>query len=137
MSPEYMAELARQIGFVSAFLGGVAAAFLATLVTLQSPRRIVGRTIVCAAATAIAFIVSVLGSFAWLALLHPGAPKGAQASMREAQLLAALPFSVGILLLMATIGMAGWIRSKQTGRATTVLALIGAVLAIVGTVDWG
>jgi hypothetical protein len=57
--------------------------------------------------------------------------------MREAQLLAALPFSVGILLLMATIGMAGWIRSKQTGRATTVLALIGAVLAIVGTVDWG
>jgi hypothetical protein len=137
MSSEYMAELARQIGFVSAFLGGVAAAFPATLVTLQSPRRIVGRTIVCAAATAIAFVVAVLGSFAWLALLHPGAPKAAQGAMREAQLLAALPFSVGILLLMATIGMAGWIRSKQTGRATTFLAVIGAILAVIGTVDWG
>ena len=137
MSSEYLAELARQIGFVSAFLGGVAAAFLATLLTLQSPRRIIGRTIVCAAATALAFIVSVLGSLAWLTVLHPGAPQGAQGSLREAQFLTAVPFSLGILLLMVTIGMAGWIRSRNTGIGTTAMAVIGTVCAVLATADWG
>ena len=138
LSSEYLAELARQIGFVSAFLGGVAAAFLATLLTLRSPSRMVGRTIVASAAAAVGFIVSVLGSLAWLTLLHPDAPKGAGAAgMREAQLLTAVPFAVGILLLMATIGMAGWIRSRRTGLATSVLAALGGVLAVLATVDWG
>ena len=138
MTNEYLAELARQIGFVSAFLGGVATTFLATLLSVRSARPVVGWTIGCSAAAALAFIISVLGSLAWVAVLHPGSPSepGGSAA-REAQLLAALPFALGILLLMLTIGTAGWIRSRRTGLATTTLAALGALLAVLATVDWG
>ncbi|HEX8570137.1 MAG TPA: hypothetical protein VF699_09490 [Caulobacteraceae bacterium] len=138
LSAEYLTELARQLGFVSAFLGGVAAAFVATLLTLRSPRRIVGRTIVCAAATAVAFIISVLGSLAWVAILHPQSPSDPGGSAaREAQLLTAIPFTAGIALLMVTIGMSGWIRSRTTGLGTTAVAVLGAALALLATADWG
>ena len=139
LSAEYLAELARQMGFVSAFLGGVAAAFLGTLLTLRSPRRIVGWTMVCAAAAGVAFVVSVLGSVAWLSLLHPEAPAGARAAAanREAQLLTSVPFMIGVALLMTLVGMAGWIRSRGTGIATTAVAALGAVLALLALADWG
>ena len=129
---EYLAEMARQVGFVSAFLGALAAGFLVTLLTLQSPRRIVSATIVAAAAAAVAFIVSVIGSFAMVATLHPNAPAGvaAAANREEARLLAFVPFMSGLALLLLCLGLSGWIRSRQTGWATSGLALLGAFLGV-------
>lgn len=129
MAPEYLGELARQFGFLSAFLGGVAATFVAQLLTLNSPRKAVAWTLVLAAAAAVAFIVSVLGSTLTVAAVHPQAPEGLKpyASDPLVRATGSLSMVLGLYLLLATVGLAGWVRSRKAGIATTALAITGAV----------
>ena len=129
MAPEYLAELARQFGFLSAFLGGVAATVMAQLLTLHTPRRVVAWTIVSAAAAAVAFVVSVLGATLLLTAVHPQAPAGLRRYAAD-PLLGAVSFgapALGVYLLLLTLGLAGWVRSRKTGLATSALALAGAL----------
>ena len=129
MAPDYLVEMSRQFGFLSAFLGGVAATFMAQLLTLHSPRKAVAWCVVLAAAAAVSFIVSVLGTTLFIAALHPAAPSGLRRYGSD-PLVGAISFvapALGIYLLLATVGLAGWIRSRKAGLATTALALSGAL----------
>jgi hypothetical protein len=44
--------------------------------------------------------------------------------------LAAGPNSLGLLLLLATIGLAGWIRSRKLGLATTFISAAAALAGL-------
>jgi hypothetical protein len=128
LDPEYLAEMARQFGFLSAFLGGVATTFLAQLLTLHSPRKVIAWGVIVSTAAAVAFVVSVLGSTMLIAATHPKAPAGMGAGdMTGARLLAFGPFMLGLLLLLAALALAGWIRSSKAGVVTTALALAGVL----------
>ena len=130
LSPEYVGELARQFLAASAFLGGVAATFLAQMLALNLPRRVVTGCILSSTAAAVAFVVSVLGATMVIAITHPLAPSGLRASdqLDGARVLAFGPFLLGVYLLLLTLGLAGWIRSRRMGWATTALAALGAFL---------
>lgn len=132
MSPTnaaYLAELARQFGFLSAFLGALSGAFVVQLLPLQRPERIVAACALAATAATVAFIVSVLGATLVVAATYPGAPAGLSSSrvVGGGGSLAALPFLAGVYLLLLTLALAGWIRSRRMGVATAGLALIGAL----------
>ena len=126
----YVAEMARQFGFLSAFLGALSGAFMVQLLTLQQPRRIFSWCILSAAAATVAFIVSVLGSTLLIAATHPGAPRGLGSDeiIGGGGALSGLMFLAGAYLLLLTIGLAGWIRSRRSGWATSLLAGAGALL---------
>jgi hypothetical protein len=128
--PTYLAELARQFGFLSAFLGALSGGFMIQLLTTQQPRRIYSLCILGAAAATVAFIVSVLGASLLLAATHPGAPRGLGSAgiVGGGGALASLMFLAGAYLLLLTIGLAGWIRSPRTGWATSGLAAAGGLL---------
>ena len=130
LSPDYLSEIARQMGFISAFLGGVAATFMIQLLGMDTPGRKRGWAILCAAGSSVAFIVAVVATTLLTIVLHPKAPPNVAdaLSMDKGRILAFLPFMLGIYLLLACIGIAGSLRSRRTGHATLGLAAVGAVL---------
>ncbi len=129
LASSYLVELARQLAFLSAVLGGFAATFLATLVAVDA-RRPAAWVVGLAAAAACGFIVTVVASVAITVVLHPNAPAAVvrSTSVGTARVVSGASFSVGLLALLGAIGLSGWIRSRRVGLATTSTALVGIVL---------
>jgi hypothetical protein len=130
LPPEYLAEIARQIGFISAFLGGVAATFVVALIGHRDEGRATSWAIGCAAASCVAFIVAVVATTMLAVTLRPDTPAtvAASAALMKGRLLSFLSFALGLYLLLASLGLMGWLRSRRMGRVTTSLAVIGALL---------
>ncbi len=139
LSPQYLAEIARQLAFLSAFLGGFAATFLATLV-ISAPKRSLSSWIISLTAfSASFFIVAVLVFIGLVIVLNPNAPKNvaSPSSMMLSRVLGILSFLFGMLCLLSSIGLSGWLHSKRTGLATSLAALMGIFLALLVSVGVG
>ncbi len=138
LSPAYISALAAQLAGLSAFLGGFAATFLATLLTLGHQSRLMTVTIGFAVTSAVAFIVTVIAATKLTAILHPDAPRlMAAMSAATPQAIMTLGFGIGAFSLLAGLGCSGWTRSRGIGWVTTIAATIGAMLVIGMTVQVG
>ncbi|MFD2933909.1 hypothetical protein [Spirosoma flavum] len=122
LRPEYLAEIARQIGSLSAFLGGFAAAFFGTLLALNSPQRTISWALVSAAFASMAFVVAVVACTNLVIILHPQAPTSIAPESGGARVLAVLGFLLGAYALLLSIGLSGWLRSRRMGVVTSGLA---------------
>jgi hypothetical protein len=128
LAPGYIRDLANQIGFLSAFLGGFAATLLGVLLTAAKSNKAVGVSIALAALAGIAFIAAVMASTQVIAAAHPEAPAiVAQKGFAGGQMVMSAGFMLGVYSLLACIGFAGWARSRATGIATGVIAAVGAI----------
>ncbi|MEP0390711.1 MAG: hypothetical protein ABJ205_06925 [Erythrobacter sp.] len=128
LHPEYLGDLARQFGFLGAFLGGVSATLFVTLLTLAKPSNVVRWAIGLAAVGACSFIVTAYMSVGVVANSHPNAPpEMAGSSIVAIQVLMSASFGIGSLALLGAIGVSGWSRSKTLGITTTTVAFLGAV----------
>jgi len=128
LHPEYLAALARQFGFLGAFLGGMSATLFVTLLTLAKPSKVVRWAIGLAAVAATAFIVTAYMSVGVIANSHPNAPpEMAGNSIFAVQILMSISFGIGSLSLLGAIGVSGWTRSKALGIVTTTAAVIAAI----------
>jgi hypothetical protein len=136
LSPAYILALASQLGGLSAFLGGFAATFLATLLTLGERGRLMTITTGLAVTSSVAFIVTVVAATMLTAIHHPEAPRMiAAAAAAQPRAIMALGFVVGTLSLLASLGCSGWTRSRGIGWITTIAAAIGALLIMAMTVQ--
>jgi len=130
LDPRYLADLASQIGSLSAFLGGFAATFLGTLLALGQKGRAAGWAIGAAVLSSVAFIVAVVASTMVVAAYNEHAP----AIIREVvpvaggRSLMAKAFVVGLFGLLASLACSGWPRSRRTGWTTTIIAGLGMLL---------
>lgn len=128
LAPAYLSALATQVGALSAFLGGFAATFLGTLITLERRQKTVGMAIGFAAVASVSFIAAVVSSTLITAVLHPDAPVTPSTSPVVARVVLGLGFFGGLYTLLASLGLSGWSRSRSTGRTTTVVAALGALV---------
>ena len=80
LSPAYLSAIAGQLGTLSAFLGGFAATFLATLLTLVRRERLLTVCLGLSVTSAVAFIVTVVAATMVTAVSHPDAPAAVAAS---------------------------------------------------------
>lgn len=128
---DYLAEIARQIAFVSAFLGGFSATFLGTLLFSRSSSPLAGWAISASAMSACAFIVAVLALTMLVVGLNPSTPAGviSGTAIAHARLIGLLSFLVGMYALLVSIGMSGWLRSRKLGWITTSIAVLAGLLA--------
>ena len=126
----YLLEIARQVAFVSAFLGGFAATFLGTLLFAGSGSKLVNWVISSAALSACAFIVAVLALTMLTVALHPNAPIGvvSNLALRRAQTIGFLSFLLGMYTLLFSIGASGWLRSRTLGWSTAAIAFIAGLI---------
>lgn len=129
LSPAYLTALASQIGFLSAFLGGFAATFVATILQAEKPGRVAGWAMGLAAVAATAFVVAAVASTTLVAGSHPEAPASAALSdgLVRARIVSALGFALGAYLLLGAIGCSGWLRSRAVGWTTTIAAGLAGV----------
>jgi hypothetical protein len=130
LSPAYLLEIARTIGNVSAFLGGFAATFIAALLSGKFESRAAVITIAMGTTAAVLLIVAVLATTMLVTILHPEVPTQVleSSSISFGRIIAFLSFILGIYLLLASLGVSGWIQSKTLGRITTIVSLIGFIL---------
>jgi hypothetical protein len=128
LAPKYLSDLATQIGFLSAFLGGFAATLLGVLLIHEKHQRVVTASIALATLAAVSFIAAVIASTQLIAALHPDAPGNVAHASLSARILCFISFGVGVYSLIGCIGLAGWIRSRGVGVITTLIAVFGAIL---------
>ena len=134
MTPEGLADLFRQLAFISALIGGFAFAFLGALLAVRSRSRVVGWAAGTALATAASLIVCVVGWTLMAAQVVTAAPAEANAgafqfpaSLNLIHGRLSLLFIVGMLLFLTSLGLSGWVRSRALGITSTVIALLAGV----------
>lgn len=130
LAPAYLATLATQIGALSAFLGGFAATYLATFLTVGQRSRAAALAVGGAVTAAVGFIIAVVASTMLIAALHPDAPAGAGQMALTAQVVMSLGFLVGLLALLLSLGVSGWTRSRAMGWTTSIAAGLGVVIVL-------
>jgi len=134
INAEFITLVAEQLGFVSAFLGGVSATILVTIVIFVDPKRSVSWIVGASALAACSLLIAVVASWRLILLLNTDLSSQVQVDMIALLYRSMLlGYGVGFLSLITCIGLAGWIRSRKLGLITTAMALIAAAFFIFAT----
>lgn len=132
LSLPYIKELATQIIFISAFLGGFSAAILGTLIVSKRSGKVFKALILGTSFSATSFIVSVFSMTKLVMISTPGYPLPVdQGDTIVPQILGSMAFFLGIISILSVIGLSGWLQSKKLGIATTTMALISIIVFMI------
>lgn len=130
-TPESLADLFRQLAFISALIGGFAFAFLGVLLTVPSRSKVVEWTAGTSLATTGSLIICVVGWTLMASQVALTAPAAGTfrfpASLNTMHSRLSLLFIIGMLLFLASLGLSGWVRSRSLGVISTGIALIACV----------
>ena len=123
-----MAEYYRQFAFVSSVLAGFAFTFYATLLAINRPHRAVSWAALLTVTASICFLTVTLGTtFAATQVAGIEDRASLPPPLRQQLPLLSTLFLAGILLLLSSFALGGWIRSRRLGIATTVASVFGVV----------
>lgn len=129
-----VAELYRQLAFVSALIAGFSLTFLVQLLTAESKLRVVNWTIGFSLAATASMIVCALGWTLSAAVVIDPRTQAELASRSSGLGLLhprlSLTFIFGILFFLVGLGLCGWVRSRTMGIVSSTIALIAAAAAI-------
>lgn len=134
INPNYIVAVAEQLLFVSAFLGGVSATMLVTIVVFTSPKKSVSWIVASSALAACSLLVAVISSWRLIILLHPELP-----SMFDTDIVKflwkamLLGYGLGFLSLLVSVGLTGWLRSKRAGIITSSIATVAVLFFVFAT----
>lgn len=135
--PELVAEMFRQLAFVSALVGGFAFAFVGVLLVAPLQSRIVSWTagismaatsglVVCALGWSLGASVVLVGTS-----MEPGADRSSLlASLNIMHPRLSLMFITSIFLFLCSLGLSGWIRSRNLGVISTCIAVLAAIASL-------
>lgn len=133
-NPNYIIAVAEQLSFVSAFLGGISATILVTIVVFTSDKRSVSWIVSSSALAACSLLIAVVASWRLTILLSPEIPFQADSTIIKILWNGMLiGYGIGFLSLLASIGLSGWLRSKRDGIITTTISLIAVVFFVLAT----
>ena len=118
----YINELAKQLAFISSFLGGFSVTFLGALILSDKEGRLMRSIIVSTAVSAFAFIITVMAMTQLIMVSTEGYPfKIEQGDLSTSRVIGTLTFMFGVLSLLLTIGLSGWLKSRRLGLITSIL----------------
>lgn len=133
-SPSFIVAVAEQLSFVSAFLGGISAAMLITVVVFTSKKKSISWIVSSAALAACSLLIAVVASWRIIIVLHPESP--IEAGDRVVNILypiMLLGYGVGFLSLLVSIGLSGWLRSKKAGMLTSSIAVVSVLFFVLAS----
>lgn len=135
--PELIADIFRQLAFVSALVGGFAFASVGVLLVAPLQGRIVSWTAGISMAASAGLVVCALGWSLGASVVLVGASMEAgagrsslSASLNIMHLRLSLTFVVSILLFLSSLGLSGWIRSRNLGIVSTCIAVFAAIASV-------
>ena len=115
------------MAFISAVLGGFVFAFLGTLLTVETEKRVWTWTVGATALASVCFIVSAVGATFSAAVVVASPDPLPVERIAELQQRISVWFFPGILMLFTSLGLSGWTRSRTVGTITTCVAIVGAI----------
>ena len=134
LDPNYIVAVAEQLSFVSAFLGGISATILVTIIVFTSKKKSVNWIVSSSALAACSLLIAVVASWRLLIILHPEFPLTVDQSIVMVLWFGMLiGYSIGFLSLLVSIGLSGWIRSKRDGIITSAIAITAVLFFILVT----
>ncbi|MEM6514076.1 MAG: hypothetical protein AAF660_13770 [Pseudomonadota bacterium] len=125
LKASYVIAVAEQLSFVSAFLGGVSATILFSVIIFSSDKRIVAFLVATSTLAACSLLVSVIAGWRLIIGLHPDlpfTPDPEKINLLWNSLIAS--YGLGVNSLIVSIGLSGWIRSLRTGIVTSTIASV-------------
>jgi hypothetical protein len=133
-----MSDGVAQLAFVSAVLGGFAVTFLAVLLTLTQSGRHLSSAIVVTIGSAASFLIATLGwgLMAFVLSARESTSDHSTGGLQALQSFGRLhegltaSFLLGSFLLLVTLGLSGWIRSRRVGMMSTGIAFVAALICV-------
>ena len=128
ITPSYALAAAEQMSFIGAFLGGIAISILVTIVVFSSSKKSVNWIVATSALAACCLLVSVIAAMRLTIAFHPDLPF-VPAPVKISLLWEAMinAYGLGVMSLIASIGLSGWLRSRSAGIVTSLIASIALV----------
>src|ERR1043165_3995350 len=126
---EIMAELFRQLAFISALIGGFSLTFLVQLLVAHRERRITDWTIGFSIAATAGLILCAVGwTLGAVAIIDPAQAETMRASgtLNHLHMRLSAGFVLSLLLFLVSLGLCGWIRSRVMGIVSSTIALAAA-----------
>ena len=134
LNPAYIIAVAEQLSFVSAFLGGISATILVTIVVFISPKQSVNWIVSASALAACSLLIAVVASWRLMILLHPEIPFSVDSTIIKVLWAGMLiGYGLGFLSLLVSIGLSGWLRSRKSGLITSGIAFVAVLFFVVAT----
>jgi len=132
MTASSLIEYYRQFAFVSSVLAGFSFGFYGVLLSASAQHRTTNLAALLAVMASVAFLLTTLG-MTFASAIAANLPNAAKmpSSVLAQQTPLSFCFLFGIALLFGAFGLGGWIRSRSLGIATTAIAVLGLVGAIV------
>jgi len=121
----YAIAAAEQMSLVGVFLGGVSVTILVTIVVFSSSSKSVNWIVGSSALAACSLLISVIASLRLVVALHPDLPAAFAADSSQIWLLWStmiIAYGIGVMSLIASIGLSGWLKSRNTGWLTSAIA---------------
>ncbi|MDJ0919159.1 MAG: hypothetical protein QNJ05_15480 [Woeseiaceae bacterium] len=125
LKASYVIAVAEQLSFVSAFLGGVSATILFSVIIFSSDKRVVAFVVATSTLSACSLLVAVVAGWRLIIGLHPDlpfTPDPQKINLLWNTLIAS--YGLGVNSLIVSIGLSGWIRSPRIGIVTSVIAAV-------------
>jgi len=125
LKASYVIAVAEQISFVSAFLGGVSATILFSVIIFSSDKKSVSLLVTTSTLAACCLLVAVIAGWRLAIGLHPDLPFNPDPSTINILWNSLITgYSLGVISLILSIGLSGWIRSRRIGLITSLIALM-------------
>ncbi len=121
----YALTAAEQMSFIGAFLGGISVTLLVTIVVFSSDKKVVNWIVGTSALAACSLLITVIAAMRLIIALHPDlsfVPSPEKMKLLWNGMI--LAYGVGVLSLIASIGLSGWLRSSRAGIVTCLMASI-------------
>ncbi|MEO0896780.1 MAG: hypothetical protein AAFY71_10305 [Bacteroidota bacterium] len=135
---QYTNELASQIIFISALLGGFSLAVLSSQINLNQENKFRTNMFRSSAIAACLFLISIFSMTKILMMTTEGFPfPVTDANLSSAKIIGILCFVGGIASLIVLISLSGWVKSPKMGRFTTILGIITFILLLMNMVEFG
>lgn len=133
LNNEQLLSITEQLILLSAFLGGVSATFLAAILLFNPKHKVANWAVNLSAISACSFVVCATSSVALVNGLQvkPEVLEHALVSLQAARVISGLSMALGLLSLLASIGLSGWFRNKSCGITTSTASVIAIVLVII------
>lgn len=125
LNSNYAIAAAEQMSLVGVFLGGVSVTILVTIVVFSSSSKSVNWIVGSSALAACSLLISVIASLRLVVALHPDLPDAFAADSSQIWVLWStmiIAYGIGVMSLIASIGLSGWLKSQKTGWLTSAIA---------------
>ena len=133
LNNEQLAGITEQLILLSAFLGGFSATFLAAILLFNPKHKVANWAVNLSAISACSFVVCATSSVALVNGLQVSSEELEQSivSLKVARIVSGLSMAIGLISLLASIGLSGWFRTKSCGITTTISSVIAIIIVLI------